>query len=84
MYVHFPYIYKRTYVSLTSDIPRIRLLKYQDCTDNVQAFQAHRTDSADDYYPFFQREDLEDAVAGRYNVTKRVTKKEKGESFDPP
>ena len=40
----------------------------------AKAFQAHRTDSADDYYTFFQREDLESAVADSYPVTNGVTK----------
>jgi integrase len=50
----------------------------------AKAFQGHRTDSADDYYTFYQREDLESIVADSYSVTNGVTKKEKGESFDSP
>ena len=50
----------------------------------AKAFQAHRTESSDDYYTFYQREDLEKAVSNSYGGTNGVTKKEKGESSDSP
>jgi len=41
----------------------------------AKAFQGHRTDSTDDY-TFYQREDLEDAVAESNCVTNGMTKKD--------
>jgi integrase len=57
---------------------RVKLVVKRKLKDNklAKAFQGHRTDSADDYYTFFQREDLEAAVADSHTVTKGVTKKE--------